>query len=84
MAFIRRDVPVSRRGPRNLLESIPTDDEGLFSFNDAVQARLRNGMTEEGTSHMLSMWKVRGYISQITDHSFKKTTPAKASKRICA
>ena len=66
------DVPTSKRGPRNLLESIPTGEDKIFRYSDAVAARLKNGMSEEGTMNMLSQWKYRGYILQITDDSFKK------------
>ena len=66
------DVPTSKRGPRNLLESIPTGEDKIFRYCDAVAARLKNGMSEEGTMNMLSQWKYRGYILQITDDSFKK------------
>jgi hypothetical protein len=66
------DVKTSKRGPRNLLEQIPTNDEGVFSFQDAVKVRIQNGMTEEGTGNMLSQWKSRKHILQLTDDSFKK------------
>ena len=66
------DIETSKRGPRNLLEFITTNDEGVFTYQDAVKARLKNGMGEDGTSRMLSQWKFRGYILQITDYSFKK------------
>lgn len=71
------DVHTSKRGPRNLLESIPTGEDMIFRFSDAVAARLKNGKSEEGTMNMLSQWKVRGYILQMTDDSFKKVKPTK-------
>ena len=52
------DVHTSKRGPRNLLESIPTGEDMIFRFSDAVAARLKNGKSEEGTMNMLSQWKV--------------------------
>lgn len=66
------NVPTSKRGPRNLLEDIKTDENGVFTYRDAVNARLKNGMNEEGTKNMLYQWKSRGYILQLTDDSFKK------------
>lgn len=66
------NVPTSKRGPRNLLEDIKTDENGVFSYRDAVNARLKNSMNEEGTKNMLYQWKSRGYILQLTDDSFKK------------
>ena len=35
-------MQTSKRGPRNLLEQIPTDSEGTFSQNDAASIRLKN------------------------------------------
>ena len=65
-------LPTSKRGPRNLLEQIKTDQEGVFTYRDVVTVRLKNGMDEEGTWVMLRQWKHRGYILQMTDDSFKK------------
>ena len=65
-------LPTSKRGPRNLLEQIKTDQEGVFTYRDVVTVRLKNGMDEEGTVGMLRQWKHRGYILQMTDDSFKK------------
>jgi hypothetical protein len=65
-------LPTSKRGPRNLLEQISTDQEGVFTYRDVVNVRLKNSMDEEGTWGMLRQWKHRGYILQMTDDSFKK------------
>ena len=65
-------LPTSKRGPRNLLEQIKTDQEGVFTYRDVVTVRLKNSMDEEGTWGMLRQWKHRGYILQMTDDSFKK------------
>ena len=65
-------LPTSKRGPRNLLEQIKTDQEGVFTYRDVVNVRLKNSMDEEGTWGMLRQWKHRGYILQMTDDSFKK------------
>ena len=62
----------SKRGPRNLLEQIPTDSEGTFTFNDAISIRLKNSKSESGTGNMLSQWKTRGYIEALPDGRFKK------------
>ena len=55
-------------GPRNLLELLPDE----FTTADAERLRLMQGMDAKGTSHMLSQWKLRGYITIITDHSYQK------------
>jgi hypothetical protein len=44
----------------------------VFTYRDAVNARLKNSMSEEGTMNMLYQWKSRGYILQLTADSFKK------------
>jgi len=56
------------RGPRNLLALLPDE----FTYQDAVNLRLKEGKTAEGTSNMLSQWVFRQYILRITDYSFKK------------
>jgi hypothetical protein len=56
------------RGPRNLLALLPDE----FTYQDAVNLRLKEGKTAEGTSNMLAQWVYRKYILRITDYSFKK------------
>ena len=58
----------TKRGPRNLLELLPDE----FTLQDAVNVRRQQGMDAQGCKHMITMWKARGYVSQITDHSYKK------------
>lgn len=58
----------SHRGPRNLLELLPQE----FTRQQAIHVRLQAGKGEEGTSNMLSQWKSRGYILQMTNDSFRK------------
>ena len=65
-------MQTSKRGPRNLLEQIPTDSEGTFSQNDAASIRLKNNKDEAGTGNMLSQWKTRGYIEALPNGRFKK------------
>ena len=64
------EVKTSHRGPRNLLEQLPQE----FTRQQVASVRQLAGMDEEGTSKMLAQWKYRGYILQITDYSFRKTT----------
>lgn len=75
------DMPTTKRGPRSLLEYIQTNDEGVFFYSDAVNARLKNGKDEEGTKNMLYQWKSRGYILQLTDDSFKISYSSKEHKK---
>ena len=65
-------LQTSKRGPRNLLEQIPTDAEGTFSTNDALSIRLKYNKDEAGTGNMLSQWKTRGYIEALPNGRFKK------------
>ena len=57
-------------GPRNLLELLPD----TFTVNEAMDVRRSEGITggERETRHMLAMWKMRKYVSQITDNSYMK------------
>ena len=57
-----------RRGPRNLLELLPDE----FTIQDAINVRRRQGMDAKGCAQMVRMWKVRHYVEQITDNSFRK------------
>ena len=65
-------MQTSKRGPRNLLEQIPTDSEGTFSQSDAIAVRLKNNKDEAGTGNMLSQWKTRGYIEALPDGRYRK------------
>ena len=55
-------------GRRNLLTLLPDD----FSFDQAVRVRQEAGLDAKDTSHMLSQWKLRGYITIITNHNYRK------------
>ena len=78
MAFFGEDIEranhdgerVGTRGPRNLLELLPDE----FTIEDAKRARLKQGMKTDNTGKMVSQWKSRGYILQLTIDSFKKAT----------
>ncbi len=65
-------MQTSKRGPRNLLEQIPVNAEGIFTYNDAVAARIKNSKNEAGTGNMLSQWKSRGYIEALPDGRYKR------------
>ena len=59
---------IGSRGPRNLLELLPD----VFTLDDAKRVRQQQGMTTNNTSKMVSQWKSRGYILQLTVDSFQK------------
>ena len=57
----------SHRGPQNLLELLPE----VFSREDAERVRKQEGLGSKGTLKMISQWKTRGYILQLTVDSFQ-------------
>ena len=67
----RSDERVGHRGPRNLLDLLPN----VFTLEDALRVRRDQGLSASPreTAHMVSNWKNRKYISQISDLSFEKS-----------
>ena len=59
---------IGARGPRNLLELLPDE----FTLDDAKKARQKQGLDPKNASKMVRNWKSRGYVTQISDISFKK------------
>ena len=57
-----------KRGPRNLLVMLPDE----FTFQDVIRLRQNVGLNAEGTRNMLTQWKFRNYITDITDYSYRK------------
>ena len=60
---------IGTRGPRNLLELLPDE----FTVEDAKRVRQQQGMDRAKVGNMISAWKSRGYILQMTDGSFQKS-----------
>jgi len=58
-----------RKGPQNLLELLPEE----FTIQEAVKIRRGHGLDAARTKAMISVWKSRGYIFQISDFSYKKS-----------
>ena len=74
---IRKDdagFQVSKHGPKSLLDELPTDADGVFTFEALSQLRVKKGMDANGTAKLLSKWKQRGHIEQIGDKIYKKRT----------
>ena len=63
-------------GPKNLLELLPE----TFSKDDAERVRKQEGFGGQGTLKMISQWKSRGYILQLTVDSYKNL---KYNSRAC-
>lgn len=69
--FIRKadeDTPVSKHGPRNMLELLPDE----FTANDLSNVRFTQGKDREGTANQLYQWVHRGLILHLTDDRYKK------------
>ena len=63
------DSRIGTRGPRNLLELLPE----VFTIDDAKRVRQQQGMDTVKTGNMVSTWKKRHYVVQMTDGSFQKS-----------
>ena len=48
----------SKRGPSNMLMQLPDE----FTYQQVIDLRVANGMSQKGTSKMLGNWKNRHYI----------------------
>ena len=59
---------IGTRGPRNLLELLPD----VFTIEDAARVRRQQGLDTDNTRNMVSQWKKREYVVQMTDDSFQK------------
>ena len=63
------DSRIGAHGPVNLLTKLPDE----FTVEDAKRVRLKEGKTTDGTKKMISQWKTRGFILQLTVDSYQKT-----------
>ena len=64
------DARIGSRGPRNLLELLPDE----FTIEDAKRVRQQEGLNTLNTAKMVRNWKSRGYVTQISDISFHKSS----------
>lgn len=65
-------LQLSKRGPQSLLAELTTKEKKVFTYKELVALRQQKGMDEKGTNKLLSKWKQRGYIRQLTDDSFER------------
>ena len=85
MAFFGEDIVkasqegdrIGSRGPKNMLELLPD----VFTIEDARRVRRQQGKGSENTSKMVSQWKSRGYILQLTVDSFQKAPKFSKNKK---
>ena len=61
-------VKANKRGPKNLLAMLPDE----FTYQDAVNLRLKEGKSKEQTMSMLNQWVHRDYIERVAELRFKK------------
>ena len=66
---MKGDERMGTRGPRNLLELLPT----TFTLDDARRVRQQQRLDTANTVKMVRNWKSRGYVTQISDISFQKS-----------
>ena len=66
------NIETSKRGPRSLLDELPLDKNGVFSLQDLVNLRQQKNIGKDGTKGLLSKWKQRGLIRQLTEDSYQK------------
>lgn len=62
----------SKRGPASLLEFIPTNKEGIFTYQNYLAARRAYGLDDASANKTLSKWKSRGYIEYLENSTYKK------------
>ena len=63
------DSRIGAHGPVNLLTLLPDE----FTTEDAKRVRQQQGKSADGTKGMISQWKTREYILQLTVDSYQKT-----------
>ena len=61
----------SKRGPQNMLAELTSAEKKVFTYEELTSLRKKKGMDEKGTGKLLSKWKQRGYIRQLTKDSFE-------------
>ena len=63
-----QDTPVSKHGPRNMLELLPDE----FSVAQLSDVRYLQGKDREGTANQIYQWVHRGLILHLTADRYKK------------
>ena len=64
-------LQLSKRGPQSLLAELTSKEKKVFTFDELKMLRQQKGMDEKGTRKLLSKWKQRGYIRELTDGRFE-------------
>lgn len=69
-------VKMDKPGPQSLLDKVMVDDKGVFTLNEVVRVYAEGGKAPDvkRVRNVLSQWKQRGYILQMTNDSYKKVS----------
>lgn len=68
-----QDTPVSKNGPRNMLDLLPDE----FTFAQLSDVRYLQGKDREGTANQIYQWVHRGLIVQLPNGRYKKISKKK-------
>ena len=58
----------TKRGPQNMLVLLPDE----FTMDDVIRVRQQCGLSLKGASEQTRQWSSRGYVTVVTDNSFRK------------
>ena len=71
---VTNSVKYDKPGPQSLLDRVTVNEQGEFSFDEVVRVYTESGRTpnEKKVRNVLSQWKSRGFVLQMTNDSYKK------------
>ena len=58
----------TKRGPQNMLVMLPDE----FTMDDVLRVRQQCGLPLKGAGEQTRQWSSRGYVTVVTDNSFRK------------
>ena len=58
----------TKRGPQNMLVMLPDE----FTMDDVLRVRQQCGLSLKGAGEQTRQWSSRGYVTVVTDNSFRK------------
>jgi len=67
-------VRMTKCGPQSLLDKIPVNEQGTFSFDDALRIHTAQGQEPDAKKvrNLLSQWQHRGYVETTPDGRYKR------------
>lgn len=71
---VTNSVKYDKPGPQSLLDRVTVNEQGEFSFDEVVRVYTESGRTpnEKKVRNVLSQWKSRGFVLQMTNDNYKK------------